>query len=177
MRRAILAFVGTVTGLVMLLTFKTHPNALPTAPAALGGSGGTSSSSSSSARSSSTGGDNSSSKGSSGSGGSSSKPTKKSGSASAGKSVSKTVTGAAENTPYGPIQIQVTLKDSKIVDVSATEYPNDPRSQQINSYAIPTLTKEAIAADSAKIDMVSGATYTSDGYIASLQSALDRSGI
>lgn len=57
------------------------------------------------------------------------------------------------------------------------EYPTDsPRDQEINSYALPELNQEAISAQSAKIDVVSGATYSSDGYMQSLQSALDKAG-
>ena len=59
--------------------------------------------------------------------------------------------------------------------MQAVEYPeNTPRDEQINAYAIPTLNREVLAADSAHIDMVSGATYTSQGYVGSLQSALDK---
>jgi uncharacterized protein with FMN-binding domain len=54
---------------------------------------------------------------------------------------------------------------------------NDPRDQEINSYAIPQLNSEAVSAGSAQIDTVSGATYTSEGYITSLQSALDKAGL
>lgn len=58
------------------------------------------------------------------------------------------------------------------------EYPLDtPRDQQINAYAIPRLNAEAVTAGSAHIDTVSGATYTSQGYVGSLQSALDKAGI
>lgn len=54
---------------------------------------------------------------------------------------------------------------------------NTPRDQQINAYAIPVLNSEAVAAGSARIDAVSGATYTSGGYITSLQSAIDKAGL
>ncbi|MCC9706696.1 FMN-binding protein [Streptomyces sp. MNU76] len=75
---------------------------------------------------------------------------------------------------YGPVQVRVTLKNGKLTDVTAVAYPrNNPRDQQINSYAIPRLTSEALTAQSADIDTVSGATYTSEGYRQSLQSALD----
>jgi uncharacterized protein with FMN-binding domain len=58
------------------------------------------------------------------------------------------------------------------------EYPTDtPRDYQINSFAIPQLNSEAVAAGSAHIDAVSGATYTSQGYLGSLQSALDKAGL
>ncbi len=67
------------------------------------------------------------------------------------------------------------MVNGKISAAVAIEYPqNDPRDQEINSFAIPQLQQEAVAANSAQIDMVSGATYTSDGYIQSLQSALDQ---
>ena len=77
------------------------------------------------------------------------------------------LTGTAVNTRYGPVQVQITVTNGKITAVNAVDYPqNDGRDQQINSYAIPQLNSEALAAQSAKIDMVSGATYTSSGYIA-----------
>jgi uncharacterized protein with FMN-binding domain len=58
------------------------------------------------------------------------------------------------------------------------EYPeNSPRDQQINAYAVPELNQEAVTAGRATIDVVSGATYTSNGYITSLQSALDQAGL
>ncbi|MFF1677855.1 FMN-binding protein [Streptomyces sp. NPDC058256] len=88
-----------------------------------------------------------------------------------------TLTGTAVQTRYGPVQVRVTLKSGKITDVTAVTYPQDnPRDQQINSYAIPQLKREAITAQSANVDTVSGATYTSDGYRQSLQSALDSAG-
>jgi uncharacterized protein with FMN-binding domain len=74
--------------------------------------------------------------------------------------------------------VRVTLKNGKITDVTAVSYPTDnPRDQEINSYAIPQLRREALAAQSAQIDSVSGASYTSDGYKQSLQSALDSAGL
>ena len=70
------------------------------------------------------------------------------------------------------------LAGGRITAASAVEYPQDtPRDEQINAYAIPQLNSEAVAAGSASIDSVSGATYTSQGYIGSLQSALDKAGL
>ncbi len=90
---------------------------------------------------------------------------------------STTVTGEAVQTIYGLVQVRVTVVGGTITAVTATEYPQDtPRDSQINQYAIPQLNSEAVAADSAGIDAVSGATYTSQGYIGSLQSALDKAG-
>lgn len=74
--------------------------------------------------------------------------------------------------------MRITLKNGKITDVTAVSYPSDnPRDQEINSYAIPQLRREALNAQSAQIDSVSGATYTSGGYKQSLQSALDSAGL
>lgn len=88
------------------------------------------------------------------------------------------VTGDAVQTTYGPVQVEITVTNGKVVLATAVDYPtNDPRDAQINSYAIPALNQEAAQAGSASIDMVSGATYTSEGYIQSLQSALDKAGI
>ena len=87
------------------------------------------------------------------------------------------MTGDAVDTRYGPIQVQVTLSGTKITNVEVLEYPTDsPRDQEINSYALPELDQEVLSAQSAQIDVVSGATYSSDGYIQSLQSALDKAG-
>ena len=166
MRRVILAIVSTAIGLVFLLSFKTHTqSALGIPAAALGtpapgsgaGSAGTSAGpAASSAKKTSA-----------------KKASAKSGSAGAGAST--TVTGQAVDTFYGPVQVKITVKGGKITAVTATEYPmNSPRDYQINSYAIPALNQEALQASSANIDSISGATYTSQGYIGSLQSAVDQ---
>ena len=89
--------------------------------------------------------------------------------------VTKTVTGAVEDSPYGPTQVKVSFDGKKIVEVTAVQHTDDgTMSQQIDGNALPQLQKEALAAQSAKIDAVSGASYTSAGYIKSLQSALDK---
>jgi uncharacterized protein with FMN-binding domain len=85
-----------------------------------------------------------------------------------------TVNGAVIDTMYGPVQVQVTVSSSRIVSADAINYPQGGgRDQEINSRAIPQLDQETMQAQSARIDTVSGATYTSDGYRRSLQSALD----
>ncbi|MEY9952478.1 FMN-binding protein [Leifsonia sp. EB34] len=87
----------------------------------------------------------------------------------------KTVTGTAVDTRYGPVQVKVTFEGTKITAVDAIQYPTESgRDQEINSQAIPMLQQEAMASQSAKIDTISGATYTSEGYIQSLQSAIDQ---
>jgi uncharacterized protein with FMN-binding domain len=87
---------------------------------------------------------------------------------------SVTVNGAPADTQYGPVQVQVTIRGHRIVRADAIDYPQgSSRDQQINSQAIPQLDDETLQAQSAQIDTVSGATYTSEGYRQSLQSALD----
>ena len=86
-----------------------------------------------------------------------------------------TFTGSATNTRYGPVQVQITVTGGKIVDVQAVEYPTDnSRDRQINERASPQLVSETLNAQSADIHLVSGATYTSQGYRDSLQSAIDQ---
>jgi uncharacterized protein with FMN-binding domain len=85
------------------------------------------------------------------------------------------ITGAAASTRRGPVQVQVTIRSGRIVDIVALAVPDrSGRDQRINASAVPILRDEALSAQSANIDTVSGATITSDGYIQSLQSALDR---
>jgi uncharacterized protein with FMN-binding domain len=84
------------------------------------------------------------------------------------------VNGAAVDTDYGPVQVQINLRGSKIISATAIAYPQGSgRDLEINSYAIPVLQQDTVTKQSAQIDTVSGATYTSDGYRQSLQSALD----
>ncbi|MDQ1745188.1 MAG: hypothetical protein QOE23_3527 [Pseudonocardiales bacterium] len=173
MRRVALALFSTVTGLVMLLSFKTHsstasvpiaaapvvPSTTPSTPSAGSTSAGTTTAptgATASAPSSATA------------------PSTTPSSAS----TTKTVTGDAIDTRFGPVQVQITVTNGAITAVEAVEYPqSSPRDAQINAYAIPQLNSEALAAKSASIDMVSGATYTSEGYLSSLQSALDQAGL
>jgi uncharacterized protein with FMN-binding domain len=86
-----------------------------------------------------------------------------------------TVTGQVVQTRFGSVQVQVTIAAGKITDVTALQLPNDrQRSAEISGIVEPMLRSEALTAQSAQIDLVSGATYTSDGYAQSLQSALDQ---
>ena len=164
MRRAILAVTATIAGLVALLSFKSHVPAVAAASGTGVSSGGTSGSGSGS--------------GSSGSG--------SGGSTSGGQGFATgkqtglpadehTVTGNVANTIYGPVQIQLVVKGSKIVKVSVLQQPsNTIHDIQIGQFAFPRLIGETLAAQNAKIDSISGATYTSGGYIQSLQSAVDK---
>jgi uncharacterized protein with FMN-binding domain len=117
--------------------------------------------------------------GSSGSTGSSgSSKSAHSASAGAGSSGSSTVTGDVASTQWGPVQVDLTVSNGTITDVSVVQYPSgSSKDAEINGYALPTLIQETIDAQSANIDMVSGATVTSVGYTESLQSALDRAGL
>ncbi|XUL86961.1 FMN-binding protein [Streptomyces galilaeus] len=154
LRRIVLASAVTASGLVMLLALKPHTTPeIAVAPAPAPSSSSTATA---------------------GSGGSSSS----SGSSGSTTTGTKTVTGDTVQTRWGPVQVKITVKNGKITDVTAVQYPSDnPRDQEINSYALPQLKSEALAAQSASIDTVSGATYTSDGYRQSLQSALDSAGL
>lgn len=85
------------------------------------------------------------------------------------------VTGAAVKTEYGPVQVQLRIRNGKIIAADAIKYPQGFGLDDIvNGRAIPILEKETLAAQSAHIDAVSSATYTSGGYLTSLQSALDQ---
>jgi uncharacterized protein with FMN-binding domain len=98
-------------------------------------------------------------------------------SSSSGSS-SKTVTGSVTQTRWGPVQVQLKVAAGKITGVSVLQYPSgNGRDAEINNYALPILTQETISSQNANIDMVSGATVTSDGYLQSLQSALDQANL
>jgi uncharacterized protein with FMN-binding domain len=86
------------------------------------------------------------------------------------------LTGDAARTQYGPVQVRVTVSGGRITDVETLQAPRGGRSDQVTADAVPRLDRAAVAAGSADIDAVSGATYTSAGYKQSLQSALDRAG-
>jgi uncharacterized protein with FMN-binding domain len=85
-----------------------------------------------------------------------------------------TVTGQTIQTRYGPVQVRIVEAAGHLTDVTAVQLPSDnSHSSEIAATAVPILRQEALRANSARIDIVSGATYTSDGYAQSLQSALD----
>jgi uncharacterized protein with FMN-binding domain len=157
MKRVALTIVATVTGLVLLLQYKTPPSGAGR-PAALAPVSPSSSAGSASPSPS---------------------PTHRthhraSPSATPKAATTQSALGAAITTRYGPVQVKVTETSNRITDVTAVQLPSqDSHSQSIAAYAAPKLRQEAITADSARINVVSGATYTSDGYAQSLQSALD----
>jgi uncharacterized protein with FMN-binding domain len=154
-RRVLLSTFATVIGLVLLLSLKPHQVARMAAlPQSSEPSAGSTSGTPSTRSTPGTQG------------------TKKSTSLN-----KRTVTGSTVDTPYGPVQVQVSLAGHKITSITALQIPSDDgRSQRITEFAVPRLTHEALTAQNAQIDAVSGASYTSQGYIQSLQSALDKAG-
>jgi len=94
------------------------------------------------------------------------------------KPSARTVVGVDVPNQYGDVQVRVTVSGKKVTRVTAVALPvNDPKSQEISSFAAPQLAQEALAAQSGHIDGVSGASYTSESYKTSLQSALDKLGV
>ena len=91
--------------------------------------------------------------------------------------VSATSTGTTAQTRFGPVQVSVTISNGTITEVTALQLTNhDGRSVMISNRAAPVLRSEVLQAQSASVQNVSGATYTSQGYAQSLQSALDAAG-
>ncbi|GAA4477883.1 FMN-binding protein [Microbacterium panaciterrae] len=169
MKKIVYAVLATVTGLVLLFSYRTSLDVV--APAAIGTPAATKTTTKT------TTGTSSGTETSAGSGTSTSSGTGASSSSSTAASGLKdgTFTGQAVDTQYGPVQVQITVSGGQITDVSVPQYPNtERRDQQINAQAIPQLISETKSAQSAQVDMVSGATYTSDGYTQSLQSAIDQ---
>lgn len=89
----------------------------------------------------------------------------------------RVVDGKQVDTRYGIVQVEITVTNRGIADVKALQLPTGRTSSQISAQVAPWLREEALQAQSANIDIISGATYTSDGYAQSLQSALDRAGV
>jgi uncharacterized protein with FMN-binding domain len=89
--------------------------------------------------------------------------------------------GTFDGTPidvgYGVVQVEVTVAGGKVTNVTELSLPSGGRSGRISSYAAPVLEQETLSAQTARIDLVSGATYTSEGFRESLQSALNQAGL
>jgi uncharacterized protein with FMN-binding domain len=84
-------------------------------------------------------------------------------------------TGGVADTQWGPVQVRITVRGGKVTRAQAVQYPQGTNQDaQINSYALPILDQEVVQKQSASIDTISGATVTSDGYLQSLQSAIDQ---
>jgi len=99
-------------------------------------------------------------------------------SSSTSSASARTVSGPTVPTQWGDVQVVLTVDGSRITDVSVPVYPNgNGTDAQINAYALPILIQDTLNAQSAHIDMITGATVTSTGYLQSLQGALDKAGL
>jgi len=155
MRRIVTAILSTITTVVLLFSYHTSTDSTSVAGTPVVQIGASSGSSSQS-RSSNNGA-----------------------SSSAGQNApaatSATYTGGVADTQWGPVQVRITLRGNKITRAQAVQYPQGSSTDaQINGYALPILDQEVVQKQSAAIDAVSGATVTSDGYLQSLQSAIDQ---
>ncbi|RNM13655.1 FMN-binding protein [Nocardioides pocheonensis] len=166
MRRIVLWFMSTLTVVVLLFGYHTSTSGPSSANSSVVSSGSDGYSGSSGTASSGSTSDTSGTSGSA------------SGSSGSSSSKATSVTGDTAQTQWGPVQVEITVSGGRITAVDVPVYPSDnPRDQEINSYALPQLIQETLDQQSANIDMVSGATVTSDGYLQSLQSALDQAGL
>ena len=86
----------------------------------------------------------------------------------------RNISGGVAQTPFGPIQVQITVKGKQIIAARALQTPQGGYSSQVNQQAVPYLVQETLAAQSARIQGVGGATYTSQGWAQSLQSAISK---
>lgn len=159
MRRISFALMSTLVAVIMMFGYRTstpHPASVATTTVAA--AAGTSTGSSTTAAAAPT---------------TTSSPT-----GTPGTTGTTTVTGDAVQTRWGPVQVQLTIADGKVTAVTVLQQPSsNGRDVEINDAALPVLEQETMKAQSAQIDSVSGATYTSQGYVGSLQSALDQAGL
>lgn len=164
MRRITTWLLSTISALVLLFSYHTSTNATGATTVVARADDGTASAGSTASGSTDGGSAGS---GSTGSGSSSSAP-----------STATAYTGDAVSTRYGDVQVEITVQDGRITGSTAVQVPwNDRKDREINGRAVPILDDEAVAGQGADIDMVSGATYTSQGYVQSLQSAIDRANL
>lgn len=110
--------------------------------------------------------------------GSTSSGSTSSGSTSTSTTTGKSYTGSTYQSPYGPMQVSLTVSGGKITDIQWKQVPlSDGHSARINRYAAPLLVEQALQAQAASVDGVSGATYTTEGFRTSLQSAIKKAGL
>jgi uncharacterized protein with FMN-binding domain len=172
MKRVLMTIAATVVGIVALLSYKTHgavsttASGLPSAALPATSTSASALTSSSSAATPTTGAPPS------------PPATTPSSTPASSAATSAVYVGSAITTRYGVVQVKITVSGKKITNVGFAQLTAyDGRSQQINSGAAPILLQETLSAQSAHIDSVSGASYTSDGYVQSLQSAIDKAGL
>jgi len=193
MRRIVIALLATAGGLVALLGYRTSwgatadvaalaaagepggPASATAPPSSTGTSTGTGAGSGGQRTTSTPTPGSSSGTGSSSGSGSASSGSSTSSTSSASGLRDGTYTGSAASTRYGDVQVVLTVSDGRIAGVEVPVSPDgSPRDRQISQTAIPRLVSATLSAQSASVDFVSGATYTSRGYEQSLQSALDQ---
>ena len=174
MRRVLLALLLTAVGLGLLLSFRSRSVTGTAASTSLGGSalaGGSSATTAGAGASPSPSASTSAS-------GAASASASKTGSTSSSGAKDGSFTGTAEPNPYGNVQVQAVISGGKLTNVVVLQVPDrSGYEDQIVQVALPELKSEALSAQNANIDVVSGATYTSQGYAESLQSALDQAGL
>ena len=150
MRRALPVLLATVVALILLLSFRTSPESAARTSPVRGASSGSPTTTSTTAA------------------GAAPPPT-------TSATALRTFTGSEVDNRYGPVQVQITVTGSKVTDIVALQLPSDrAHSELLSSEAEPILRTEALRAQSARVDVVSGATFTSESYAQSLQSALDQ---
>ena len=183
MRRISLWLLSTISTLVLLFSYHTSTSAkastsiVASAESGVSSTGSTATSAGDGSGSSTASGASSGSAETSTSAGTSGEgSTSSSGTASAAASTgAQTYDGSVVSTRYGNVQVQITVEGGQVTKSIVLQVPwSNGKDQQINSRAVPTLNAETVQAQSADINMVSGATYTSKGYIESLQAALDQ---
>src|SRR5579884_1908739 len=161
MRRAAFMAGGTALGVAVLLSLKPHHSTATAAPVAAPPEAATSEVAAPAARSSAP-----------------ASAAAAPGTKSPTVPAARVVTGTTADTRYGPVQVAIHVNGGRITAVDVLQHPSGTeRSQEIAAMSLPVLTREALAAQSAHIDAVSGASYTSSGYQQSLQSAIDRAGL
>jgi uncharacterized protein with FMN-binding domain len=169
MRRTAAALAATVAGLIALLTFKSHAAQAPAGDAPQAPAGAVQSATANPAPTTGA---------SATASGSALAPAAAGTTAAAGAGKSGSFTGTAADTIFGPVQVRATVAGGKLTAVTVLQVPDrGGYEQNIVATDVPQLTSEALSAQSAHIESVSGATYTSQGYMQSLQSALDQAGL
>jgi uncharacterized protein with FMN-binding domain len=175
MKRIVYVLLATLSGVVLLFSYRTSLEAVM--PVAADNTAGTTSSTTTVPAPASTSSSSADASGSTGTSTPSASPSPSTTTTQQNTSglADGTYTGDAVRTRYGNVQVQITVSGGVITEVQVPQYPNSNREdQQINARALPVLISETTSAQSASIRMVSGATYTSQGYTQSLQSALDQ---
>jgi uncharacterized protein with FMN-binding domain len=156
MKRIVLAVMTTISGLVMLFSYRASTQSVAATTPEETATGNTQSDAGTTTTAPSA------------------TPTASASSSASGSGGDGTYTGDAVETRWGTVQVEIAVENGTITRADAVQFPSEnPRDQQINAYAVPALNAEVVQAQSASIDAVSGATVTSGGYIESLQSAID----